>query len=148
MCKQPFDALLDVCMNLILKMRPVRMEKTYTVHEVETVAKTCEKREMTFWRVDNSSTGRESQTNITLNIEMFTCPFTKMNIQFLNGSMDLDIEDFYITEGLNALTFGVLRNSTSSSNICLSNLFKLKFSKKMLQDFLKNFKENITSTKD
>lgn len=147
MCKEPFESKLAVCVNLYRKLRFNRVDSTHrTLRDVHEINKNCEKRRMTFRRINNSSTVPESQINITLDIEMFTCPITKMDFKYSNGSMDLELEDFYLTEGMHSLTFGVLRNSTSSDNICLTNIFKFKFSKEAMMDILKNV--NKTASKN
>mgnify|MGYP000899856778 CR=1 FL=1 len=98
---------------------------------------------MTFWRVDNSSTDRRSQINVTLDVQMFTCPLTKMDLKFQSGRLDVKLEDFHISEGTDPMTFAVLRNSTSSANVCLTSLFEFRF-RKEADDLVKNLKNNKT----
>lgn len=120
-CKEPFSILLDICIRLYQKLR-----SNYTiVWHVESVAQKCEKRKMTFSSVDNSSNAPESPKNVSIDVEMVRCPIKELNFKFL-ANADPELEDFYITEVTDLRTYGVLRNSTSSDNVCLTNLFKLK----------------------
>ena len=124
-------------------MRSRKVETKYKiVQDSDTVAQKCEKRQMTFRKID-FGTVPEITTNVTLDIEMFRCPLTRMDLKFLKGDIDLELEDFYVTEGTDLITFGVLHNSTSCGNVCLTNLFKIKLSTKPIDEFLEKEKDNI-----
>ena len=132
MCKDPFDAFLETCIKIYQKVRSKIVETTYKIiRDEDKIAKKCERHKMTFWELDLNTTVPESRTNITLDVPMFTCPLTKMDLKFLNGSIDHELEDFYLTEGTDKFTVAVLRNSTNSSNICFTNLFKYDMTKLM-----------------
>jgi len=114
--------------------------KFQIVRDNNTVVRECEKRKMTFSVPDNSSTVPEARKNVTIDVQMFTCPLTKMDLRFLGANIDFDLEDYYLSTGTYNLEFAVLRNSKISNNICLTNLFRVKLKGK-LDELLKGSKE-------
>ena len=101
----------------------VQSEHNITRDE-DTVEKECKIRKVTFWQP--SSTAKEDQHawNVTLDINMYHCPITKMDLKFPRGDKPYEIKDFYIAEGRNQWTVAVLHNSTTSDNICVTHMFQ------------------------
>ena len=141
-CEQPLKTRLESCVRFYQKLKLKKVETEYKiVRDANIVSEKCENQTMTFWRPGNSSTVSGGRTNVTLDVPMFTCPLTKMDLKFIDGDIDAELEDVYVTKGTKILEFAILRNSVSSSNICLTNLFRVKLRKKLDDEFLRNAKQ-------
>jgi len=99
----------------------------------DSVEKECKHRKMTFWQPDSSAEEDKRASNVTLNIRMYHCPLTKMDLKFPRGDKPREILDFYIAEGRNEGTLAVLHNSTTTDNVCITNMFKPE------RDFLREY---------
>lgn len=92
----------------------------------------CEKRPVTFYghSIDNSTdddTDSESGL-VTLNVDMFRCPISKMDIKFKFSWKIFTPKryDFYVTQGYGPNTVTLLNDSPNKLNICVTNMFRPK----------------------
>lgn len=67
--------------------------------------------------------GRDAKPEMLLNVDMYKCPLTKMDIRFKGKEEPPEIYDFYITIGRSLVTIAMLRDSPSGKNICLKDEF-------------------------
>lgn len=88
----------------------------------------CEERSVLYLKPIETSLeilllGRDAKPEMCLNIDMYKCPLTKMDINFKGKGDPPEIYDFYITIGRSMVTIATLRDSPSGKNICLKDEF-------------------------
>lgn len=124
-CRETFDSLLKYCFTMYKIMSSRKVETEYKIiKDAGTVESDCKNRSMTFWLPDDSSSERDEWRKVTIDVQMFLCPMTKMDLKFPKADNPPEVRDFYVTEGRNKGTVAVLRNSTSCDNVCLAKVFR------------------------
>lgn len=114
--------------------------KSYKIRDDDTVSEECQRRNITFCKyeyddgdklflppLDESEevnvTSVLKQTNLSLEVNLFRCPITKMDLKFVRSWIPIKIFDLYITAGKNDLTVAVLQDSTMDDNVCVIDMY-------------------------
>jgi hypothetical protein len=112
------------------------------VRDNDTVSKECQRFNVTFWlykgrsspedewftlsnrKIEETSKVEDEQKNVTVEVNLFRCPITKMDLKFVRSWIPVKIFDLYITAGRNDVTVSVLRDSSiMRENICLVDMY-------------------------
>ena len=91
----------------------------------------CQKLNVTFWRhsLENATADFNDVAGlVTLQVDMFTCPISKMDIKFKFSWKIFSPKryDFYVTQGYGPNTVALLNDSPEKDNICVKNMFRPK----------------------
>ena len=108
-----------------------RLTSTYElITDKESVSRECEEQPVTFFEPMLNESELYDPTEVTIGVWMFTCPITKMHLEFpptqVFPPQDI-IKDFYITKGKmdEKPIVAVLQNSSYIDNICLLSLIHI-----------------------
>jgi len=92
----------------------------------------CEKKKVTYYRdsKENSKDAINATELVSLEVEMFRCPVSKLDIKFKFSWKIFPPKryDFYVTRGYGPSTVTLLNDSPNKENICVINMFRPKSS--------------------